>query len=104
MKVADSNLIACLHLQGLKADAADAVLLRDSQWWVPLLWRSGFRNTLFACMRTQGMEAATAQAHLDGTLEHLGSTQKEPDPVRVLAKVIDSNLSAYDAGFVVLAE
>jgi hypothetical protein len=50
------------------------------------------------------MDAETAQPHWDGAMEHLGSTQKQPDPVRVLAKVFDSNLSAYDAKFVVLAE
>jgi predicted nucleic acid-binding protein len=104
MIVADSNLIAYLHLPGPKADVADAVLLKDSQWWVPPLWRSEFRSILFAYMRTRGMNAATAEAHWAEALDHLGSNQKEPNPTSVLAKAFDSNLSAYDAEFVVLAE
>ena len=104
MIVADSNLIAYLHLPGPKADLADAVLLKDSHWWVPPLWRSEFRGILFAHMRTQGMDVATADAHWAEALDHLRSTQKEPDPASVLAKAFESNLSAYDAEFVVLAE
>lgn len=104
MIVADSNLIAYLHLPGPKADVADAVLLKDSQWWVPPLWRSEFRSILFAYMKTRGMDVTTAEAHWAEALDHLGSTQKEPNPASVLAKAFDSNLSAYDAEFVVLAE
>lgn len=104
MIVADSNLIAYLHLPGPKADIADAVLLKDSQWWVPPLWRSEFRSILFAYIKTRGMDAATAEAHWAEALDHLGSTQKEPNPASVLAKAFDSNLSAYAAEFVVLAE
>jgi predicted nucleic acid-binding protein len=104
MIVADSNLIAYLHLPGPKADVADAVLLKDSQWWVPPLWKSEFRSILFAYMRTRGMDIATADAHWAEALDHLGSTQREPNPASVLAKAFNSNLSAYDAEFVVLAE
>lgn len=104
MIVADSNLIAYLHLPGPKAGVADAVLLKDSEWWVPPLWKSEFRSILFAYMRTQGMDVATAQAHWTEAIDHLGSTQKEPNPASVLAKAANSKLSAYDAEFVVLAE
>ncbi len=104
MIVADSNLIAHLHLPGPKADIADAVLLKDSEWWVPPLWKSEFSSILFAYMRTQGMDLAIAEAHLAEAMDHLSSTQKEPNPSRVLAKAFVSHLSAYDAEFVVLAE
>jgi predicted nucleic acid-binding protein len=104
MIVADSNLIAYLHLPGPRADVADAVLLKDSEWWVPPLWKSEFRSILFAYMRTRGMDVATADAHWAEALEHLGSTQREPNPASVLAKAFESNLSAYGAECVVLAE
>lgn len=104
MIVADSNLIAYLHLPGPKAGVADAVLMKDSEWWVPPLWKSEFRSILFAYVRTQGMDLATAEAHWAEAMDHLGTTQREPDPASVLAKASDSGLSAYDAEFVVLAE
>ena len=49
------------------------------------------------------MDVATAEAHWVEALDHLGATQKEPNPASVLAKAVESNLSAYDAEFVVLA-
>ncbi len=94
MIVADSNLIAYLHLPGPKPDVADAVLLKDSQWWVPPLWKAEFCSILFAYMRTRSMDVATAEAHWAEALDHLGSTQKEPIPATVLAKAVDSSLSA----------
>ena len=104
MIVADSNLIAYLHLPGPKESVADAVLIKDGEWWVPPLWKSEFRNILFAYMREQGMDLRTAEAHWTEALEHLGTNQMEPNPANVLAKASDSRLSAYDAEFVVLAE
>ena len=82
MIVADSNLIAYLHLPGPKAEVADAVLVTDSEWWVPPLWKSEFRSILFAYMRTRGMDGSTAEAHWVQALDHLNSTQKEPDPCK----------------------
>jgi hypothetical protein len=45
MIVADSNLIAYLHLPGPKAGVADAVLMKDSEWWVPPLNTAFDRKT-----------------------------------------------------------
>ncbi len=104
MIVADSNLIAYLHLPGPNESVADAVLVKDSEWWVPPLWRSEFRNILFAYMRTHGMDLRTAEAHWAEALDHLGPNQMEPNPANVLAKASRSRLSAYDADFVTLAE
>ncbi len=104
MIVADSNLIAYLHLPGPKESVADAVLIKDSEWWVPPLWKSEFRNILYAYMRTRGMNLSTAEAHWAEALDHLEPNQMEPNPNSVLAKASSSRLSAYDAEFVVLAE
>ncbi|MDX2080239.1 MAG: type II toxin-antitoxin system VapC family toxin [Terrimicrobiaceae bacterium] len=104
MIVADSNLIAYLHLPGPMSGLADAVLLKDCQWWVPPLWKSEFRSILFAYMRKQGTSLEMAQAHWAEAIDHLATTQMEPNASKVLALAADSSLSAYDAEFVVLAE
>jgi hypothetical protein len=54
-------------------------------------------------MRAQGMDRAMAEAHWAEAMDHLGSTQMEPDSARVLAKSASSKLSSYAAEFVVLA-
>ncbi len=51
MRVADSNLIAARHFAGLKADVANAILLKECQWWVPPLWMSEFWSNLFPEIR-----------------------------------------------------
>jgi len=104
MIVADTNLIAYLHLPGPKAALADAVLVKDPEWCVPPLWQSEFRNILFAYMRTEGMGIATAETHWNDAFSHLGPNQAEPDPSRVLEKSRSTKLSAYDAEYVTLAE
>jgi predicted nucleic acid-binding protein len=102
--VADTNLIAYLHLPGNKNALADAVLLRDPDWCVPPLWRSEFRNILFAYIRTQGMDPALAETHWHNALTHLAPGQTEPEAARVLEKSRTTRLTAYDAEYVALAE
>jgi predicted nucleic acid-binding protein len=102
--VADTNLIAFLHLPGAKSAVADAVLLKDAEWCVPPLWRSEFRNILFAFVRTQGMDVALAETHWLDALTHLAPNQAEPDAALVLEKSRTTRLTAYDAEYVTLAE
>jgi hypothetical protein len=55
-------------------------------------------------MRTQAMDVATAETHWNDAFSHLGPSQAEPDPSRVLEKCHSTKLSAYDAEYVTLAE
>ena len=104
MIVADCNLIAYLHLPGPQCSVAEAVLAKDREWCAPPVWRSEFRNILFAYVRTQHMTSTMAEAHWTDALSHLGQNQYEPDTVQVLAKALSTRLSAYDAEYVTLAE
>ena len=46
MIVADTILIACLAMPSPYTEAAERVMVRESEWVAPILWRSEFRNVL----------------------------------------------------------
>jgi len=83
--------------------AADAAWAKDSDWIVPILWRSEFRNALTGSIRGRSLTveeaiavANLAEAMLDGK-EFTVSTSA------VLQLVSRSNCSAFDCEFVALA-
>jgi predicted nucleic acid-binding protein len=83
--------------------AADAAWAKDSDWIVPILWRSEFKNALAGSIRRRSLTvreaiavANLAEAMLDGK-EFTVSTSA------VLQLVSRSKCSAYDCEFVALA-
>lgn len=104
MIVADTNLIAYLHLAGAQTDAAETALLADPDWHAPLLWRSEFRNVLALQVRHRGMgtgDAGRVAAEAEKTMEGREHLVRSP-PVLQLAEA--SGRTAYDCEFVALAE
>lgn len=83
---------------------AEEVLLRDSEWHAPLLWRSEFRNVVAGFLRRgvldfERVERIVAEAEtLFFDREHLVPSGE------VLRLVDASSCSAYDCEFVTLAE
>ncbi|HEX8691151.1 MAG TPA: type II toxin-antitoxin system VapC family toxin [Longimicrobium sp.] len=104
MIVADTNLLVYLFLPGPHTPAAEAVLKRDPEWWVPLLWRSEFRNVLALYLR-KGLlpinEALDAFQQAEALVDGREFASRTP---RVLDLVRRSTCSAYDCEFVALAE
>jgi predicted nucleic acid-binding protein len=101
--VVDSNVVAYCWLNGAKTAIAQRVRLRDSEWHVPLLWRSELRSILGGYVRRGdlGLKQATAvmrriEAELQGH-EHIVESDD------VLSLLGASELSAYDCEFVALA-
>jgi len=102
--VVDSNVVAYYWINGPLTETAQQVWAKDPEWHVPLLWRSELRSILTGYLRDGTLDAtqiaqvmAAAEATF-GDREHLVSSEK------IFAIVGDSNLSAYDAEFVALAE
>lgn len=104
MIVADTNLLAYLHLPGERTAKAERVLLQDDDWHAPPLWRSEFQNVLVLQFRRGLISFDTAlEAFREADLmmrEHEHSAETR----RVLELARDSNCSAYDCEFVALAE
>lgn len=104
MIVVDTNILAYLLLPYDCSGQADALYRRDSEWAAPILWRSEFRNLLAGYMRRKTLtldEVLRVQREAEALL---AGNEHEVDSRRVLELVHDSDCSAYDCEFVVLAE
>lgn len=104
MIVVDTNVIAYLYLPSSHTVPAEELFMRDSQWAAPILWRSEFRNILAGYIRRKVMsleQACAVQKEAAGLLEGL---EFEVSSEAVLSLVAQSDCSAYDCEFAVLAD
>jgi predicted nucleic acid-binding protein len=104
MIVVDTNVIAYLWLPGERTAAAERLLKADPDWNAPLLWRSEFRNVLGGCLRRGDVRLETAVQIADAAEGQLRGREFLVPSAQVLARVEESDCSAYDCEFVVLAQ
>lgn len=103
MIVVDTNVLAYLLLPYELSPRADALLKRDPEWAVSVLWRSEFRNILAGYLRRKALtfdEALKVQTEAEALV---AGNEHEMDSRHVLELVRDSDCSAYDCEFVALA-
>jgi predicted nucleic acid-binding protein len=101
--VVDTNVLAYLYLPGDFTAQAEALLEREPEWAMPVLWRSEFRNILAGYMRRGTLtfeQARDLQAEAESLL---AGSEHDVDSRQVLELVRDSDCSAYDCEFVALA-
>ena len=103
MIVVDTNVLAYLYLPGDFTQAAEALLISDSQWAVPLLWRSEFRNILAGYLRRKSLSLEQVNGLQAEAEELLAGSEYEIDSESVFELVRDSDCSAYDCEFAALA-
>jgi predicted nucleic acid-binding protein len=101
--VVDTNVLAYLYLPGDFTQAAEALLISDSQWAVPLLWRSEFRNILAGYLRRKSLSLEQVNGLQAEAEELLAGSEYEIDSESVFELVRDSDCSAYDCEFAALA-
>jgi predicted nucleic acid-binding protein len=104
MIVVDTNVLAYLWLPGERTKAAERLLKKDSDWNAPILWRSEFRNVLAGCLRRGDVSLETALQIVEGAEGQMRGREFSVPSPRVLARVAESECSAYDCEFVVLAD
>ncbi|MCA9956763.1 MAG: type II toxin-antitoxin system VapC family toxin [Ardenticatenaceae bacterium] len=104
MIVVDSNIIAYWLLPGEKMAEAESVWQKDSNWIVPPLWKSEFRNILAQYLRHKKLSLAESQALLKEAEAILEHKAYEVDSDWVLRLVNRSSCSAYDCEYVSLAQ
>ncbi|MCA9473461.1 MAG: type II toxin-antitoxin system VapC family toxin [Nitrospirales bacterium] len=104
MIVADTNLIVYLYIKGQRTNQAEAVVLKDPEWAVPLLWRSEFRNTLMGLVRNHDLVLGQAIAIIEEAEQWMTGREYAVVSHRVLNLAAQSECSAYNSEFVSLAE
>jgi predicted nucleic acid-binding protein len=102
--VIDTNVVAYLFLQSDRSDQAERVLLRDSQWAAPLLWRSEMRNVLTNYVRNKVLTLGDAQQIIEEAISFMHNREYEVGSLQVLSLAASSACSAYDCEFVALAQ
>jgi len=104
MIVVDTNIIGYLYLTSAHSAQAEQVLLKDSLWVAPLLWRSELRSVLTLYVRKKLLSPADAQQIMEEALHLMQGREYETASHQVLSLAAASTCSAYDCEFVALAK
>jgi predicted nucleic acid-binding protein len=104
MIVVDTNIIAYLFLEGEFSTYAEDLLLKDTQWAAPILWRSEFRNVLAHYLRKEILSLEESQEIIFEAMTLLQGREYEVASFQVLSLVSSCECSAYDCEFVALAQ
>ena len=103
MIVVDTNIICYRYMASPFSKGADAAWAKDSDWIVPLLWRSEFRNVLAGAIRQRSLSTNAAIEIANLAEAMLAQNEFLVSSSAVLQLVSQSHCSAYDCEFVALA-
>lgn len=103
MIVADTNLISYLYIEGAQSPLARQVVLRDSDWAAPFLWRSELRSILIKCLKSGILERNEAFRIMASAEWMMSGWEYDVASDDVLELAATAACSAYDAEFLVLA-
>ncbi len=103
MIVADANLIAYLILPGERTEQAEAIMLEDPVWVVPLLFASELRSVLNRYVRSGDLTLRQAVAAMERAIGLIGGREAPVDSREVLELAQWSGCSTYHCEYVALA-
>ena len=103
MIVADTNVVSYLLINGIYSKEAGRIIEKDSDWVVPPLFFSEFRNVLSIYLRHRDMQLSESYAIMRQAELLMKGNIVEVQSVPILSLIAASNCSAYDCEFVALA-
>lgn len=103
MIVVDTNILAYLYFPGNKTQEVERLLLSDSEWTAPALWRSELLNILSTYMRVKGLSLARSIEIFELADELMAPRTYTVSPLKVLEVANRTTCSGYDSEFVSLA-
>jgi predicted nucleic acid-binding protein len=103
MIVVDSNVVAYYWINGPRTEIARRVQARDSEWHVPILWRSEMRSILTGYLRDGSLSARQVIRLMSAAEESFVGREHIVPSDEVFRIAGETRLSAYDSEFVALA-
>lgn len=103
MIVVDTSIIGYLYLTSEHSPLAEQVLIKDSLWSAPLLWRSELRNVLALYIRKELLSLPEAQQVMEEATRLMHDREYEVTSHQILDLVATSTCSAYDCEFIALS-
>lgn len=104
MIVVDTNIIAYLYIAGERSVDAEALLHYDSEWYVPVLWRSEFNSVLNRYRRNDMLSLYDVLEIMQRAESLLADYEYPVSSAEVLALADMSQCSTYDCEFVALSQ
>ena len=104
MIVADVNLVVYLLTDSPQRERAVALFQRDSDWWLPHLWRHEFLNVVATLARNGVIAKGEAIALWRNGIGLFGMRELQPNYERAIELAMVHGISGYDAQYVALAE
>ncbi len=104
MIVVDTNIIAYFYLKTELSQLAENLYKKDSDWVVPILWRSEFRNVLTTFIKREFISLNHGIQILELAEALFAEKEYAINSAQVLNLAYISGCSAYDCEFVSLAE
>jgi predicted nucleic acid-binding protein len=102
--VVDTNIICYRYIPSPHSADVDRLVTKDSDWIVPLLWRSEFRNALAGALRQRLITLNTAMETATEAESHLDNREFAVSSKDILRLIDRSKCSAYECEFVALAQ
>lgn len=103
MIVVDTNIIAYFYLKTEYSGIAENLYKTESDWVVPLLWRSEFRNVLATFIRRDLLTLTDGLQIFELAESLFFEREYEVNSSQVMHLAFESGCSAYDCEFVSLA-
>jgi predicted nucleic acid-binding protein len=101
--VVDNDVISYFWLEAGRTDAAREARRRDSNWHVPRLWQSEFRNVLYQHMAHRELSLPDALRLAEIAEADLEESTYSVSTADVLQLAGETGHSAYDCEYVALA-
>lgn len=103
MIAVDSNVVAYYWVNGPLTEIARRVQTTDSEWHVPILWRSEMRSILTGYLRDGSLSAEQVTRLMTSAEESFVGREHIVPSGKVFQIAGETRLSAYDCEFVALA-
>ena len=104
MIVVDTNIVAYLYISGERSHLVEKLLVKDSDWNAPILWRSEFRSVLSQYLHKGLLQLDEIFIILQQAEKLMRDSEYEIPSAQIIQFVNSSSCSAYDCEFVALAK